>query len=151
MNAFDHYTEHNHCWKGRRGSIDIKHIIIPLLGIDGVHFGAQNHPCCLGKCWIMIYNTPTMPSMIHALQGLAIYMQQYHKYILPRAKMDIFVRAKFASSSQCKRDSNAPIFSLIGHELHELREFYKRCPEMEIFRGTPSMLIYTIVSFHCSK
>ena len=52
----------------------------------------------LGSAKCIIYNTQTTSSrpMIHALQDLAIYMQKYHKYILPRATMDIFVRAKFA-------------------------------------------------------
>jgi hypothetical protein len=59
-------------------------------------------PVSLGNVEYMLYNTPTMPSMsmIHALQDLAIYMQKYHKYILLREKMDIFVRAKFALLSQ---------------------------------------------------
>jgi hypothetical protein len=41
------------------------------------------------KC--IIYSTPITPSgpMIHALQILATYMPQYHKSILPRAKMNI--------------------------------------------------------------
>jgi hypothetical protein len=75
-------------------------------------------------------------------------MQKYHKYILPRTKIDIFVWAKFASSSQCKFDSNTPIFSLICHELHELREFYKRCLEMEIFCGTPLVLQTAVIIPH---
>src|ERR1700683_1791434 len=90
----------------------------------------------------MIYNTSMMPSMpmIHALQILATYRLQYHKYILPRAKMHISIRTKIASPSEFKSDSNALIFSLIGHELSELHEFYKMDPEMEIFRAAPSVL-----------
>ena|ERR1700728_742336 len=96
----------------------------------------------------MMYNTPTMPSMpvIDALQILAIYMPQYHKFILARVKMHIFVCTKFASSSKFECNSNTLIFSLIRHELSELREFYKMCPEMEIFRGTPSVLQTAIIA-----
>ena len=94
-----------------------------------------------GNTKYTIYNTPTMPSMpmIHALQILATCMPQYHKSILPREQFGIFIHTKFASSSQFKCDSNALIFSLIRHELSELREFYKMCPEMEIFCGMPSV------------
>ena len=96
----------------------------------------------------MMYNTPTMPSMpvIDALQILATYMPQYHKFILARAKMHIFVRTKAASSSEFKCKSNALILSLIGHELSELHEIYKMCPEMEIFRGMPSVLQTAVIS-----
>ena len=55
-------------------------------------------------------------------------------------KIAIFVRTKFVSSLKFKCDSNALIFSPIGHELSELREFYKMYPEMEIFCGAPSVL-----------
>src|ERR1700677_1801372 len=90
----------------------------------------------------MMYNTPTMPSMpvIDALQILATYMPQYHKFILARVKMHISVRSKFALASEFKCDSNALIFSLIGRELSEICEFYQMCPEMEIFRSAPSVL-----------
>ena len=54
--------------------------------------------------------------------------------------MGILFQTKFASPSEFKRDSNAPIFSLIGHELSELREFCEMCPEMEDFRPAPSVL-----------
>ena len=82
---------------------------------------------------------PSMP-MIHTLQILATCMPQSHKSILPIEKIAIFVRNKFVSSLQFKCDSNALIFSPIGHELSELREFYKVYPEMEIFCGAPSVL-----------
>jgi len=49
-------------------------------------------------------------------------MPQYHKSILPRAKMGIFVRTKSVSPSEFKCDSNALIFSVIGHELSECYE-----------------------------
>ena len=54
--------------------------------------------------------------------------------------MHISIRTKIASPSEFKSDSNALIFSLIGHELSELHEFYKMDPEMEIFRAAPSVL-----------
>jgi hypothetical protein len=54
--------------------------------------------------------------------------------------MEIFIRGKFASSSEFECDSNALISSQIGHELSELREFYKIHPEMEIFYALPSVL-----------
>jgi hypothetical protein len=57
-------------------------------------------------------------------------MPQYHKFIIPRAEIGIFIRIKFASSSQFKCDSNALIFSLIGCESSELREFYKMYLDM---------------------
>ena len=60
--------------------------------------------------------------------------------ILARTKMHIFVYTKVASSSEFKCKSNALIFSLIGHELSELREIYKMCLEMEIFHGMPLVL-----------
>ena len=71
----------------------------------------------------MICNTLTTPSRpsTHALQVLATYMPQYHKTILPRVKMDIFVHTKIASPSEFQCDSNALIFSPIGHGLSELR------------------------------
>ena len=78
--------------------------------------------------------------MIDAMHILAMCMPQYHKSILPRAKMCISVRNKIASPSEFKSDSNALIFSLIGREPSELREFYKMDPEMEIFRAAPSVL-----------
>ena len=90
----------------------------------------------------MICNTPTTPSgpIIHALQVLAKYMPQYHKSILLRSKTDIFVRAKFASPSEFECDSNALIFSPIGHELNELHQFYKIYPEMEVVHPVLSVL-----------
>ena len=54
--------------------------------------------------------------------------------------MGILFRTKFASPSECKCNSNALIFSLIGHESSELREFCEMCPEMEDFRPAPSVL-----------
>ena len=83
----------------------------------------------------MICNTPTTPSrpIIHALQLLATCMPKYHKSILQRVKMGIFVHIKFVSPSESKCDSNALIFNPIGHELSELHKFYKMHPEMEIF------------------
>ena len=83
----------------------------------------------------MICNTPTVPSrpIIHALQLLATCMPKYHKSILQRVKLDIFVCIKFVSPSESECDSNAPIFNPIGHELTELHEFYKMHVEMEIF------------------
>jgi hypothetical protein len=54
--------------------------------------------------------------------------------------MYIFVHTKVASPSEFKCDSNELIFSLIGHELDELCEFYKMFPEMEVFRAAPSVL-----------
>jgi len=54
--------------------------------------------------------------------------------------MNIFVHTKVASPSEFKCNSNELIFSPIGHELGELREFYKIFPEMEVFRATPSVL-----------
>jgi hypothetical protein len=99
------------------------------------------------KC--VTYNIPTTPSrpIIDAPQIPATCMSQYHKSILPRAKMGILIRSKFASSSEFKSDSNALIFSLIGRELSELREFYKIHPEMEIFRAAPSVLQTAVIQF----
>ena len=54
--------------------------------------------------------------------------------------MGILFRTKFALPSEFKRDSNAPICSLIGHELSELCEFCEMCPEMEDFHPAPSVL-----------
>jgi len=54
--------------------------------------------------------------------------------------MSIFVHTKVASPSEFKYDSNELIFSPIGRELDELREFYKIFPEMEVFRAAPSVL-----------
>src|ERR1700683_4660976 len=101
----------------------------------------------------MIYNTSMMPSMpmIHALQILATCRLQYHKYILPRAKMHISIRTKIASPSEFKSNSNALIFSLIGHELSELHEFYKMDPEMEIFRAAPSVLQTAVTSMEIAR
>ena len=99
-------------------------------------------PVVLASVKHVTYNTPTehRRHMIHALQILATYMPQYHKFILARVKMHISVRSKFASASEFKCDSNALIFSLIGRELSEICEFYQMCPEMEIFRSAPSVL-----------
>src|ERR1700735_1415094 len=77
----------------------------------------------LGVVWkdtkYMIYNTHTTPSrlIIHALQVLATYMPPYHKSILPREKMDIFVCNNFALPSEFECDPKVLIFSPIGHEL----------------------------------
>jgi len=54
--------------------------------------------------------------------------------------MDIFVHTKVVSPLEFKCDSNELIFSLIGHELDELHEFYKIFPEMVVFCATPSVL-----------
>ena len=59
--------------------------------------------------------------------------------------MDIFVYTKFVSSSEFKSDSNAPIFSLIEHELSELCEFYKVYPKMVIFHAMPSVLQMAVI------
>ena len=66
----------------------------------------------------MVYSTHTTPSrlIIHALQVLATYMPQYHKSILSREKMGIFVHTNFVSPSEFECDSNALMFSPIGHE-----------------------------------
>ena len=113
----------------------------------GCIVGLKTITVALGNTKYMIYNTSMMPSMpmIHALQILATCRLQYHKYILPRAKMHISIRTKIASPSEFKSDSNALIFSLIGHELSELHEFYKMDPEMEIFRAVP-LVLQTAVS-----
>ena len=58
---------------------------------------------------------------------------QYHKFIIPRATIGIFIYTKFVLPLPLKCDYNALIFSLIGHESSELREFYKMYPEMDIF------------------
>ena len=54
--------------------------------------------------------------------------------------MGIFVHTKVASPLEFKCNSNELIFSPIGRELDELREFYKIFPEMEVFRAAPSVL-----------
>ena len=77
---------------------------------------------------------------MHALQFLATCMPKHDKPILQSVKMGILLRAKFASPSEFKCDSNALIFSLIGHELSDLREFCEMCPEMEIFHPAPLVL-----------
>ena len=89
------------------------------------------------KC--VVYSTPITPSgpMILALQILATYMPQYHKSILPRAKMNIFAHNKAGSPSEFKCDSNALIFSLIRRELSELHKFYEMYLKMEYFRPHP--------------
>jgi hypothetical protein len=61
-------------------------------------------------------------------------MPQYHKSILPRAKMNIVAHTKVVSPLEFKCDSNALTFSPIGRELSELREFYEMYPKMDIFR-----------------
>jgi hypothetical protein len=85
------------------------------------------------KC--VVYSTPITPSgpMILALQILATYMPQYHKSILPRAKMNIFAHNKAGSPLEFKCDFNALILSPIRRELSELREFYEMYPKMGIF------------------
>ena len=105
-------------------------------------------PVVLESVKYVTYHTPTghRRHMIDALQILATYIPQYHKFILARVKMHIFVCTKFASSSKFECNSNTLIFSLIRHELSELHEFYKMCPEMEIFRGTPSVLQTAIIA-----
>ena len=87
----------------------------------------------------MICNTPTIPSMpiIHALQVLATYMPQYHKSILPRVKMGIFVRNKFSSPSEFKCDSNALIFSSNGRILSEIHEIQHLPNKKGNFEVTP--------------
>jgi len=59
--------------------------------------------------------------------------------------MDIFVHTKVASPSEFKCDSNELIFSPIGHELGELRDFYKIFPKIENFRATPSVLQTAVI------
>ena len=100
-------------------------------------FGLKIVAVALADTKYMIYNTPSTPSvaMIHALQISATYMPQYHKSILPRAKMDISAHTKIGSPSEFKCNSNALIFSPIGRELSELREFYEMYPKMENFRS----------------
>ena len=63
-------------------------------------------------------------------------MPQYHKWFLPR-KMNSSVCTTVVLPSEF--DSNELIFSLIGHELGELHEFYKMFQEMEVFPATPSI------------
>jgi hypothetical protein len=48
------------------------------------------------------------------------------------SKNGIFVRTKVVSPSKFECDFNTLIFTTIGHELSELRQFYKMYPEMEI-------------------
>ena len=93
-------------------------------------------PVVLEDTKYVIYNTPTTPSrpIIHALQLLDTCLPKYHKSILQRIKMGIFICTKFASPSEFECDSNALIFNPIGPELSELHEFYKMHPEMENFR-----------------
>ena len=83
----------------------------------------------------MIYSTPTTPSepMIHALQILVTYISQYHKYILSRAKMNIFTHTKVEFPSEFKCDSNVLIFSQIRPESSELHEFYEMYLKIDIF------------------
>ena len=99
----------------------------------------KNITVALANTKCVICNTPITPSgpMIHALQILATYMPQYHKSILPREKMNIFAYTKVGSPPEFKCDSNALIFSPIGRELSELREFYEMYPKMEIFHSRP--------------
>ena len=72
----------------------------------------------------LTHNAPTTSSrpIIHAMQILATYMPQYHKSILPRAKIKIkiFAPTKIGLPLKSKCNSNALIFSPIGHELNEL-------------------------------
>ena len=104
------------------GNINIKHIIILLSALVGCIFVLNIVTVVLADTKYMIYNTHTTPRrlIIHALQVLATYMPQYHKSILPREKMGIFVCNNFASPSEFKCDPNALIFSPIRHELSEL-------------------------------
>ena len=92
-------------------------------------------PVGLADTKYMICNTPTISNrpIIHALQLLATCIPKYHKCILQRVKMGIFVHIKFMSPSEFECDSNTLIFNLIGHELSELHKFYKMHPEMENF------------------
>ena len=106
------------------GNINIKHIIIslPLAALVGYIFVLNIITVVLADTKYMIYNTHTTPSrlIIHALQVLATYMPQYHKSILLRATIGIFVRTNFASPSEFECDPNVPIFSTIGFELSKL-------------------------------
>ena len=119
-----------------RGDNNIFYIILTSSppSIGGVDFVLRIIAVTLADTKYMIYNTPSTPSeaMIHALQISATYMPQYHKSILPRAK--ISAHTKIGSPSEFKCDSNALIFSPIGRELSELREFYEMYLKMEIFR-----------------
>ena len=79
----------------------------------------------LGVVWQILNTqciTHTTPSrlIIHALHVLATYMPQYHKSILSREKMGIFVHTNFASPSEFECDPNALILRPIGHKLSEL-------------------------------
>ena len=107
---------------GEEGNINIKHILSPFPTLMGCLFVLKIITVAFANTKYMIFNTPTTPSgpIIHALQVLAKYMPQYHRSILLRSKMDIFIRAKFASHSEFKCNSNALIFTPIGHELSEL-------------------------------
>jgi hypothetical protein len=66
--------------------------------------------------------------------------------LLSIAKMDIFVCIKVALPSEFKCDYNEIIFSPIGHELGELRKFYKVFPEMEVFRAAPWVLQTAVIN-----
>ena len=76
---------------GKEGNINIKHIIIPPLPV-GYILGLKIITVTFRNTKYIIYNTPTKHSMpvIHVLLILGTCMPQYHKFILPRAKMGIF-------------------------------------------------------------
>src|ERR1700683_4691251 len=108
---------------GEEGNINIKHILSCLPTLVGCIFVLKIITIAFADTKYMICNTPTAPSgpTIHALQVLAKYMPQYHKSILLREKMGIFIRTKIVLPSEFECDSNAPISGPIGHELNELR------------------------------
>ena len=108
---------------GEEGNINIKHILSCLPTLVVCIFVLKIITVAFADTKYMICNTPTTPSgpIIHVLQVLAKYMPQYHKSILPRAKMGIFIRTKIPSPLEFDCDSNAPIPGPIGHELSELR------------------------------
>jgi hypothetical protein len=92
-------------------------------------------PVVLADTKYIICNTPTTPSrpVIHALQLLATCMPKYHKPILQRVKMGIFVHTMSALPSKFECNPNALIFDPVRHELSELHKFYNMHPKMEIF------------------
>src|ERR1700691_3593347 len=88
--------------------------------------------CVIYHVFVSAKTTPSR-LIIHAMQVLATYMPQYHKSILLRATMGIFVHTNFVSSSEFKCNPNMPIFSPIGLEMSELHQFYKMYPKIEIY------------------
>ena len=83
--------------------------IISLLGVV----------CVIYHVFVSAKTTPSR-LIIHTMQVLATYMPQYHKSILLRATMGLFIHTNFTSPSKFECDPNMPIFSPIGLELSEL-------------------------------